>query len=216
MVACAVLAMPNEIFRRWSLALIVFAITLFASAFLLFLVQPMIGKMILPKLGGTPQVWNTCMLFFQTVLLAGYFYTHATTTFLRPRKQMIVHGILLFLPLIVMLAMGRPFDVTAWRPPSGSNPIFAALLLLLTAVVMTIDVSSILNTRQPVGAARLLVLLVCTASLLTLPFAVFNQLSLGRMQASRIAPILILANVGGFIAAWIASQFSVAAVLFVD
>lgn len=116
------------------MALIVFAITLFASAFLLFLVQPMIGKMILPKLGGTPQVWNTCMLFFQTVLLAGYFYTHATTTFLRPRKQMIVHGILLFLPLIVMLSMGRPFDVTAWRPPSGSNPIWATLLLLLTVV----------------------------------------------------------------------------------
>lgn len=116
------------------MALIVFAITLFVSAFLLFLVQPMIGKMILPKLGGTPQVWNTCMLFFQTVLLAGYFYTHATTTFLRPRKQMLIHGALLFLPLIVMLAMGRPFDVTAWRPPSGSNPIFATLLLLLTVV----------------------------------------------------------------------------------
>lgn len=116
------------------MALIVFAITLFVSAFLLFLVQPMIGKMILPKLGGTPQVWNTCMLFFQTVLLAGYFYTHATTTFLKPRRQMIVHGVLLFLPLIVMLSMGRPFDVTTWVPPSGSNPIFATLLLLLTVV----------------------------------------------------------------------------------
>jgi len=116
------------------LALIVFAITLFVSAFLLFLVQPMIGKMILPKLGGTPQVWNTCMLFFQTVLLAGYFYTHSVTTFLKPRMQMILHGVLLFLPLIVMLAMGRPFDVTSWVPPSGSNPIFAALLLLLTIV----------------------------------------------------------------------------------
>jgi hypothetical protein len=116
------------------LALIVFAITLFVSAFLLFLVQPMIGKMILPKLGGTPQVWNTCMLFFQTVLLAGYFYTHAATTYLKPRKQMLLHGILLILPLIVMLSMGRPFDVTNWTPPSGSNPIFATLLLLLTVV----------------------------------------------------------------------------------
>jgi hypothetical protein len=116
------------------LALIVFAITLFVSAFLLFLVQPMIGKMILPKLGGTPQVWNTCMLFFQTVLLAGYFYTHAATTYLRPRTQMILHSILLFLPLVLMLAMGRPFDVTGWVPPSGSNPIFATLLLLLTVV----------------------------------------------------------------------------------
>ncbi len=118
------------------MALIVFAITLFVSAFLLFLVQPMIGKMILPKLGGTPQVWNTCMLFFQTVLLAGYFYTHSVTTFLKPRKQMIVHGVLLFLPLIVMLGMGglHPFDVRAWVPPMGSNPIWATLLLLLTIV----------------------------------------------------------------------------------
>ena len=64
------------------MALPFFAITLFVSAFLLFLVQPMIGKMILPKLGGTPQVWNTCMVFFQTVLLAGYFYTHAASTYL--------------------------------------------------------------------------------------------------------------------------------------
>src|SRR5262245_58220397 len=126
---------PRIVSWRWPLALPFFAVTLFVAAFLLFLVQPMIGKMILPKLGGTPQVWNTCMLFFQTVLLAGYFYTHAATTYLRPRKQMILHGILLFLPLAVMLSMGeRPFDVRTWVPPVGSNPIFATLLLLLTIV----------------------------------------------------------------------------------
>src|SRR5262249_27529603 len=54
-----------------------FAITLFVSATLLFLVQPMIAKMILPLLGGTPAVWNTCMVFFQAALLAGYAYAHA-------------------------------------------------------------------------------------------------------------------------------------------
>src|SRR5437764_12195147 len=58
------------------LALPLYAFTLFVSAFILFLVQPIIGKIILPKLGGTPQVWNTCMVFFQMVLLAGYAYTH--------------------------------------------------------------------------------------------------------------------------------------------
>ncbi|MCS7045985.1 MAG: hypothetical protein NZO58_06485, partial [Gemmataceae bacterium] len=58
------------------MALLLYAFTLFVSAFILFLVQPMIGKMILPKLGGTPQVWNTCMVFFQSVLLLGYAYTH--------------------------------------------------------------------------------------------------------------------------------------------
>ncbi len=62
--------------------LLLFALTLFVSATLLFLVQPMIGKMLLPMLGGTPAVWNTCMVFFQALLLAGYAYAHATTAWL--------------------------------------------------------------------------------------------------------------------------------------
>ncbi len=67
------------------MALPFFALTLFVSAFILFLVQPIVGKIILPKLGGTPQVWNTCMVFFQMVLLAGYAYTHnATSRLTRP------------------------------------------------------------------------------------------------------------------------------------
>ena len=65
-----------------------FAITLFVSAFCLFLVQPIIGKLILPKLGGTPQVWNTCMVFFQTALLAGYGYTHTVSTRLKLKQQL--------------------------------------------------------------------------------------------------------------------------------
>jgi len=60
-------------------ALPIFAVTLFVSAFILFLVQPIVGKMILPKLGGTPQVWNTCMVFFQAALLAGDLGTAETT-----------------------------------------------------------------------------------------------------------------------------------------
>src|SRR5271154_2371239 len=103
---------------RWSLVLPFFAITLFVSAFLLFLVQPIIGKMILPKLGGTPQVWNTCMVFFQTALLAGYFYTHAATTYLSTRRQILVHCCLLLLPFLILLPWG-PFNVVAWVPPSG-------------------------------------------------------------------------------------------------
>src|SRR5262249_56341434 len=83
------------------LALPFFAVTLFVSAFLLFLVQPIIGKLILPRLGGTPQVWNTCMVFFQAVLLAGYAYTHSVSTRLTLRRQLMVHGILLLAPFIV-------------------------------------------------------------------------------------------------------------------
>ena len=62
------------------MALFVYTITLFVSAFLLFLVQPIVGQKILPKLGGTPSVWNTCVVFFQMALLAGYAYTHTVTT----------------------------------------------------------------------------------------------------------------------------------------
>jgi hypothetical protein len=115
------------------LALPLFAATLFVSAFLLFLVQPMIGKMILPKLGGTPQVWNTCMVFFQAALLAGYAYTHTVSTRLKLRHQLLVHGLILFVPLLILLP-GGPFNITGWVPPPGANPI-PSTLLLLTVVV---------------------------------------------------------------------------------
>jgi hypothetical protein len=115
------------------LALPLFAITLFVSAFLLFLVRPLIGKMILPKLGGTPQVWNTCMLFFQSALLAGYAYTHSTSTKLNLRRQITTHGVVLFLPFVLFLIVGV-FNVDSWIPPAGSNPIFATLLLLTIVV----------------------------------------------------------------------------------
>ena len=95
------------------MALPFFALTLFVSAFILFLVQPIVGKIILPKLGGTPQVWNTCMVFFQMVLLAGYAYTHNATSRLSVRQQLLAHGVLLLLPLIILLpfpfALGGEF-----------------------------------------------------------------------------------------------------------
>ncbi len=115
------------------MALPLFAITIFVSAFILFLVQPMIGKMILPKLGGTPQVWNTCMVFFQMVLLAGYFYTHASSTKLSLRRQLMVHAVLLFLPFLILLPNG-PFNITDWIPTLGANPLFSTLVLLAAVV----------------------------------------------------------------------------------
>src|SRR4051794_11136144 len=87
---------------------LLFAVTLFVSAFLLFLVQPMIGKMILPRLGGTPAVWNTCMVFFQAVLLAGYAYTHNVTTYLPTRRQLLLQGGVLVLPFLFLpFAIGK-------------------------------------------------------------------------------------------------------------
>jgi hypothetical protein len=107
-----------------------FALTLFVSAALLFWVQPMIAKMILPLLGGTPAVWNTCMVFFQAVLLAGYAYAHATTAWLGVRRQVVLHLALLCSPFLVL-----PVGLAAgWVPPSDHNPIPWLLALLAVSV----------------------------------------------------------------------------------
>src|ERR1700712_2962059 len=84
---------------------LVFAGTIFISAFALFLVQPIIAKQILPWFGGSAAVWAICMVFFQIVLLAGYAYSDWVTHKLTPRRQVILHVVLLatslaFLPII--------------------------------------------------------------------------------------------------------------------
>lgn len=90
----------------------------------------MVAKMILPLLGGTPAVWNTCMVFFQAILLAGYAYAHATTAWLSARGQVLVHVILLFIPLLVLpIAVGRE-----WAPPDDHNPILWLLAILTVSV----------------------------------------------------------------------------------
>ena len=102
-----------------------FALTIFLSAFLLFQVQPLMGKYILPWFGGTSGVWTTCMLFFQMVLLAGYAYAHFLGRF--PwKKQATIHLVMLALALIFM-----PIEPNAdWRPVDGSTPTLRILLLL--------------------------------------------------------------------------------------
>ncbi|HMC89108.1 MAG TPA: hypothetical protein VKI17_06155, partial [Gemmataceae bacterium] len=113
----------------YGLMLLVFVVTLFVSATLLFLVQPMVGKMILPLLGGTPAVWNTCMVFFQAMLLLGYLYAHLSSIWLGVRKQALLHLALLFLPVIAL-----PIVVQASLAPQGeANPVFGVLLLLFVA-----------------------------------------------------------------------------------
>src|SRR4051794_7259961 len=122
---------PYRADRRIGLALL-FALTLFVGAVLLFVVQPMIAKMVLPLLGGSPSVWNTCMVFFQSALLVGYAYAHATTARLRARQQVVVHAGLLLLPLF-FLPLGIHRDRVV-SPPAGANPGPWLLMLLLASV----------------------------------------------------------------------------------
>jgi len=106
-----------------------FSITLLVGSFLLFLIQPMFARMILPTLGGTPAVWNTCMVFFQACLLAGYAYAHGMSTKLPRRPQVILHAMILLLPLIVL-----PVALPGRTPPAESNPIPWLLMVLALAV----------------------------------------------------------------------------------
>ena len=97
--------------------LAVFTAAVFLSAFLLFLVQPMFGKMVLPLLGGSPAVWNTCMLFFQAALLGGYLYAHLSSRW-TVRRQALVH-----LALLALAALALPVSVRGAAPPGGGAPI---------------------------------------------------------------------------------------------
>ncbi|MEM9083072.1 MAG: fused MFS/spermidine synthase [Planctomycetota bacterium] len=86
--------------------LVLWVATITLSAFLLFLIQPMVARLLLPSLGGSPAVWNTCMVFFQAALLGGYAYAHLSVRILGLKRQPIVHAAvvlvaLLFLPLVV-------------------------------------------------------------------------------------------------------------------
>src|SRR4029077_2182639 len=81
---------------------VVFTSTLFVSAFLLFLVQPLQARMVLPRFGGSPAVWNTCMVFFQAVLLLGYGYAHLLPAWLGARRHALLHLFVLATPALVL------------------------------------------------------------------------------------------------------------------
>ncbi|MBA3839308.1 MAG: hypothetical protein H0X55_03260, partial [Thermoleophilaceae bacterium] len=108
-----------------------FSGTLFLSAALMFSLQPMYARFVLPLFGGTPAVWNTAMLFFQIALLAGYLYAHETTRRLGVRRQAALHLVVVALPLLV-LPLGVPDGAAA--PGDGASPVGALLGVLVVAV----------------------------------------------------------------------------------
>ena len=110
--------------------MLLFAFSIFLSAFLLFLVQPLIARIILPWFGGTASVWTTCLMFFQTALLAGYFYSHVVIRRLRPRSQAILHLAL----LVVSAAMLPILPDANWKPVDGLHPTLRIVILLAATV----------------------------------------------------------------------------------
>src|SRR5262245_37076164 len=163
------------------LVLVLYAATLFLSAGLLFVVQPLFGRMVLPLLGGAPSVWSAAMVFYQTTLLAGYAYAHASTARLGVRRQAILHVAILALPLLVLPIRVPP----GWTPPTETNPIPWLLALLTVAVGLPLFVVSasapllqrwFAATGHPSGAD---------------PYFLYGASNLGSMLALLAYPIVI-------------------------
>src|SRR5215218_8940019 len=102
------------------------ALTIFTSAFLLFLVQPIVAKQILPWFGGSAAVWTTCLVFFQAVLTAGYAYADIVVRKLTPRTQVRLHIALLVASLLLLPIIPG----ASWKPTGNENPSWLILGLL--------------------------------------------------------------------------------------
>ncbi|MCC7104492.1 MAG: fused MFS/spermidine synthase [Chloroflexi bacterium] len=162
-----------------------YVVTMFVSATLLFLVQPMFARMVLPLLGGSPAVWNTTVVFYQAVLLAGYVYAHASTAWLGVRRQAALHVGLLALPLLVL-----PIAVPGGSiPPTDANPIPWLLSLLAVAVGLPFFVVSasspmlqrwFIGTNHPAAGD---------------PYFLYAASNVGSMLALLSYPVLVEPNV---------------------
>jgi hypothetical protein len=122
---------PTESGTRVSRSLVsLFAATLFLSSLLMFTVEPIVARTVLPVLGGTPMVWNTCVLFFQILLLAGYAYAHGVTRWLGPGRAGAAYGLVLLLPFLTL-----PFAIGPdAQPPADGNPVGWLLLVLAKSI----------------------------------------------------------------------------------
>src|SRR3989440_8036139 len=116
--------------RLGSRAMLLSAVTIFTSAFLLFLVQPIIAKEILPWFGGSAAVWTTCLVFFQTTLLLGYAYADWSVRTLKPQRQAQVHAALLVASVLLLPIVPGEF----WKPAGTENPILLILGLLAATI----------------------------------------------------------------------------------
>jgi len=159
--------------------MLLYAGTIFLSAFLLFQVQPMIAKMILPWFGGTAAVWTTCMLFFQLVLLAGYAYAHWSIKTLKPVQQAYLHSTLLGVSLLLLpITPGE-----GWKPLGGDLPLVKILLLLAGCVGLPY---MLLSTTSPLIQAW-----YTRAGRGVVPYRLFALSNLGSMIALLSYPTLV-------------------------
>ena len=122
-------AQESGVSNRWQ-GVLPYAVTVFVSAFLLFQIQPVIAKHILPWFGGSAGVWTTCMLFFQIVLLLGYLYAHLSIRYLTPARQAALHVGLLVVSLLLLPAIPS----SSWKPAGAEDPELRILGLLAVTI----------------------------------------------------------------------------------
>jgi SAM-dependent methyltransferase len=157
-----------------------FATTTFAASALVFLVQPMSAKMLLPKLGGSAAVWNTCVLFFQTSLLLGYLYAHVTTRWLGERRQAIAHLILMMAALAFL-----PLTLGDGSPPAGSDPVWWLLVTMFTRLGLPFLTVA---TMAPLVQRWFATLPVPSAAN---PYFLYSASNIGSMMALLAYPLIL-------------------------
>ncbi|MEP6963038.1 MAG: fused MFS/spermidine synthase, partial [Acidobacteriota bacterium] len=192
--------------------MLVYAVTIFLSAFLLFQVQPLIAKFILPWFGGSAAVWSASLLFFQLLLLAGYTYAHFLIRYLAPKKQLMVH-----LTLLVLSLASLPIIPAArWKPSPGGDPTFQILALLAATIglpYMILSATSPLlqawyvRTHEGVVPYRLFALsnFGSMLALLSYPFLVEPNIALGN-QAKLWSGGFLLFGIACSYAGWRSSK----------
>ncbi len=161
----------------------VYAATIFLSAFLLFQVQPMIAKFVLPWFGGSAAVWSASLLFFQLILLAGYLYAHCLIRYLKPKQQMGVHGTLLLISLVTLPIIPKDY----WKPVGGSDPLLGILLLLGATIGLPYF---LLSSTSPLLQAWYL-----RAKSNVIPYRLFALSNFGSMLALLSYPFLVEPNI---------------------
>src|SRR5579862_1633065 len=156
-----------------------YAVTIFLSAFLLFQVQPLIAKMILPWFGGSAAVWSASMLFFQLLLLGGYAYAHCSIRFLKARGQMALHVALLAASCALLPILPSP----SWRPTEAGDPTFRILMLLAATIGLPYFLLSATSPLLQAWYVR--------RSGSTVPYRLFALSNFGSMLALVSFPFLV-------------------------
>lgn len=164
--------------------MLLYAVTIFLSAFLLFQVQPIIAKILLPWFGGSAAVWTTCLLFFQVVLLLGYLYAHESIRYLPPKVQSLLHVALLALSVLFL----RVIPKESWKPQGTEEPTLRLLILLAVTIGLPYF---LLSTTGPLLQAWYAARGSADGGAKPFPYRLYSLSNLGSLLALVSYPVVV-------------------------